>query len=35
MLKQYLQNIYDCAKTGDAREESYYPSLKKLLEAYA
>mgnify|MGYP000350143582 CR=1 FL=1 len=35
MLKAYLKNITDTAKRGDAREESYYPVLKELLEEYS
>src|SRR4030065_2801723 len=35
MLKAYLKNITDTAKPGDAREESYYPVLKELLEEYS
>jgi len=35
MLKVYLKNITDTAKRGDAREESYYPVLKELLEEYS
>lgn len=34
MLKQYLQDIFNTTKTGDAREESYYPDLKKMLESW-
>jgi len=35
MLKAYLGNIFEVGKTGDAREESYYSSLSKLLEGFA
>ena len=35
MLKRYLQKIADTSKHGDAREESYYPVLKELLEKYS
>ena len=35
MLKEYLQGVFDVGKRGDAREESYYPALKNLLEAFA
>src|SRR4030065_881073 len=35
MLKAYLKNIADTSKRGDAREESYYPVLKELLEEYS
>ncbi len=31
LLKQYLKNIHQCFSKGDAREESYYDSLKKLV----
>ncbi len=31
-LKSYLDSIADLTKRGDAREESYYPTLKTLLE---
>jgi predicted helicase len=34
MLKRYLQKIADTSKHGDAREESYYPVLKALLDEY-
>lgn len=34
MLSQYLQDIFNTAKPGDVREESYYPCLQKLLESY-
>ena len=27
MLKDYLKAIFEVAKQGDAREESYYPAL--------
>ncbi len=35
MLKTYLKNIAEIAGMGDAREESYYPALAKLLNDYA
>ena len=35
MLKSYLKRIYEVAKRGDAREESYYSSLVELLSNYA
>lgn len=35
MLKAYLKKIADTSKRGDAREESYYPVLKELLEEYS
>ncbi|MFQ3573194.1 MAG: type ISP restriction/modification enzyme, partial [Thermodesulfovibrionales bacterium] len=35
MLKTYLNNITHIANLGDAREESYYPALKDLLENYS
>jgi len=34
MLKAYLKQIADTSKQGDAREESYYPVLKSLLDEY-
>jgi hypothetical protein len=34
MLKAYLKKIADTSKHGDAREESYYPVLKDLLDEY-
>jgi len=34
MLKPYLSQIADTSKHGDAREESYYPVLKDLLQEY-
>lgn len=35
ILKEYMRNIFQIASRGDAREESYYPVLKELLEKYA
>ncbi|MFZ3122008.1 MAG: type ISP restriction/modification enzyme [Thermodesulfovibrionales bacterium] len=35
MLKSYFNRIFDVAKRGDAREESYYSSLEELLKNYA
>ena len=35
MLEAYLKRIYEVAKTGDAREESYYSSLEELLRTFA
>jgi len=35
MLREYLKKIADTSKRGDAREESYYPVLKDLLEVKA
>ena len=35
MLKRYLKKIADTSKRGDAREESYYPVLKELLDEYS
>ncbi len=35
MLKEYLQKISETAQQGDAREESFYPTLKDLLETFA
>lgn len=32
ILESYLQEIFKIAERGDAREESFYPALKKLLE---
>ncbi|MFQ5686538.1 MAG: N-6 DNA methylase [Candidatus Scalindua sp.] len=34
MLKTYLKRIFEVAKRGDAREESYYSSLEELLSNY-
>ncbi len=34
MLEAYLKRIYEVAKTGDAREESYYSSLEELLHGF-
>lgn len=34
MLKDYLRQIADTSIRGDAREESYYPVLKSLLDEY-
>ena len=34
MLKAYLKNVTDTFHRGDAREESYYPALKELLDEY-
>jgi hypothetical protein len=35
MLKPYLKKILEVARQGDAREESYYPALRDLLNEYA
>jgi hypothetical protein len=35
MLKTYLKEIYKTARTGDAREESYYKPLATLIESFA
>jgi len=35
MLEAYLKRIYEVAKMGDAREESYYSSLEELLKTFA
>jgi type I restriction-modification system DNA methylase subunit len=35
MLKTYFKRIFDVAKRGDAREESYYSLLEELLRSYA
>jgi hypothetical protein len=35
MLKSYLHRIFEVAKRGDAREESYYSCLEELLRSYA
>ncbi|MBI5100537.1 MAG: N-6 DNA methylase [Nitrospirae bacterium] len=34
-LKEYLQKIADAGSRGDAREETYYPVLKDLIEEYS
>jgi hypothetical protein len=34
MLKAYLKQIADVSIRGDAREESYYPVLKDLIDEY-
>jgi len=35
MLKKYIKEISEITQRGDAREESYYPALKTLLEDFA
>jgi hypothetical protein len=35
MVKSYLEKIFEVAKRGDAREESYYSCLEELLKNYA
>jgi len=35
VLKTYFKRIFEVAKRGDAREESYYSSLEELLKNYA
>ena len=35
MLKKYVKDLHDVAERGDAREESFYPSLASLLEETA
>jgi predicted helicase len=35
MLKSYIKKIFEVAKRGDAREESYYSCLEELLKNYA
>lgn len=35
MLKDYIKSIHEIYNSGDAREETYYFTLKKLLEQYA
>lgn len=35
IFSNYLQDLSDIANQGDAREESYYPALKSMLEALA
>jgi len=35
MLKSYLKRIFEVAKRGDAREETYYSSLEELLKIFA
>jgi len=34
ILKNYLKDLFKTAKSGDAREESYYPDLKNLLISF-
>ena len=35
LYSAYLQDLAEVARQGDAREESYYPALAKMLEAFA
>ena len=35
MLRSYLKKIFEVADQGDAREESYYSTLKELLNGFA
>jgi len=35
MLQEYLKQIFDVARQGDDREESYYSSLERLLKDFA
>ncbi|MGH7410847.1 MAG: N-6 DNA methylase, partial [Candidatus Methylomirabilis sp.] len=35
MIGEYLRQIFETSKRGDAREESFYPHLKQLIEAFA
>jgi len=35
MLNVYLKKLFDVAKHGDAREESYYSGLESLIKNYA
>lgn len=35
VIENYLKEIFNTAKKGDAREESYYPNLKNFLENYS
>ena len=35
MLKSYLKKVFEIANQGDAREESYYPTLDGLLKEFA
>lgn len=35
MLKSYLRKIYEIIQRGDAREETYYSTLEKLLQEYS
>ena len=35
MLKSYLKKVSEVAGQGDAREESYYSALQRLLEEYS
>jgi hypothetical protein len=34
MIEKYLKDIFEVYRTGDAREESYYSSLERLLSLY-
>ena len=35
MLKSYLEKVYEIIQRGDAREETYYSTLEKLLQEYS
>ena len=35
MLRSYLKKIYEIIQRGDAREETYYSTLEKLLQEYS
>lgn len=35
MIREYLKQIFETSKRGDAREESFYPHLKQLIETFA
>ena len=35
MLKKYLKRIFETARHGDAREESYYSCIQELFKEYA
>lgn len=35
LLEQYLKNLTETSKRGDAREESYYKHLDELIKQYA
>ena len=35
LLEQYLKNLTETSKRGDAREESYYKHLDDLIKGYA
>jgi hypothetical protein len=35
IFSQYLKELHTATQQGDAREESYYPTLAKMLESFA